>query len=120
VVDGDEAQLLRSQELLAAAGYQVSTADLPDIGLVRRIQPDALVLGLMYRGQASGLEFLERHAADPITARVPVIVHAAAEDLTADQWRRLTEVACPVEPSVKGSERLLAELQRVLLVRSAA
>lgn len=120
VVDGDDAERTRSSDLLEAAGYRVSTADLPDIGLVRRIQPDALVLGLMYRGQATGLDFLERHAADPVTAAVPVIVHATAADLTAEQWRRLTALACPVEPNVKGPERLLTELQRVLRVSPAA
>lgn len=115
VVDGDDAELVRSRALLEQAGYDVSTVDLPDIGLVRRVEPDAVVLGLMFRGQASGLDFLERHAADPVTAPIPVVVHASEDELSAEQWRRLVALAHPVVPVRQSAERLLGELQRVLV-----
>ena len=115
VVDGDDAELDRSRALLEEAGYVVSTVDLPDIGLVRRVEPDAVVLGLMFRGQASGLDFLERHAADPVTSPVPVVVHASQDELSAEQWTRLVALAHPVVPVSQSAERLLGELQRVLV-----
>jgi CheY-like chemotaxis protein len=114
VVDGDDAILRQSQSLLEQAGYAVTLADLPDIGLVRRVEPDAVVLGLMFRGQAAGIEFLERHAADPATAAIPVVVHAAAAELSAAQWRRLTALAPPIVPATQAADGLLTELQRVL------
>lgn len=112
-------ELARSRALLERAGYEVSTADLPDIGLVRRVQPDALVLGLLYRGQAIGLDFLERHAADPVTAPIPVIVHASEEELSIEEWERLIALVHPVIPLAQSAERLLGALQRVLVVTPA-
>lgn len=120
VVDESDQELERSRTLLEQAGYQVTTVDLPDIGLVRRVEPDAIVLGLIYRGQASGLEFLERHASDPITAPVPVVVHASEDDLSPEQWARLLALAHPIVPMAQSAERLLGELQRVLVVTTPA
>lgn len=96
VVDGDDNILDRSRAQLEEAGFRVSTVDLPDIGLVRRIAPDAILLGLHFRGQAAGLEFLERHASDPSTAGVPVIVHTEARHLSEDQRTRLLALARPL------------------------
>ena len=77
VVDGDDDLTDATRIQLEAAGYEVSTADMPDIGIVRRIEPDVIVLGIFYRGRASGLDFLEHHGSDPRTAGVPVIVRVA-------------------------------------------
>jgi CheY-like chemotaxis protein len=113
VVHGDDAELDRERAMLEAAGYDVTTVDLPDIGLIRRVEPDAVVLGLMFRGQASGLAFLERHAADPVTSPIPVVVHADQDELSAEQRSRLAAVAGTVVPAGHESE-LLDELGRVL------
>jgi CheY-like chemotaxis protein len=114
VVDGDDEESNRTRAALESAGYRVTTADLPDIGLVRRIEPDAVVVGLMFRGQAIGLDFLEQHAADPVTAPVPVVVHAAAANLDTEQWRRLTALAPAVEPLATSSGGLVTEVKRLL------
>ena len=99
VIDGDDAVARRSQSVLEAAGFEVATADLPDIGIVRRVAPDAIVLSLFFRGQASGLDFLERHMADPVAAATPIIVHGPCEGLDAGQMRRLRAAACPAAPN---------------------
>lgn len=114
VVDGDDAELERVGAALQASGYVVSTADIPDIGLVRRVEPDAVVLGLVYRGQLSGLAFLERHVSDSATSSIPVIVHADTDRLTVEQWGRLAAIGCASVPSGGPTKRLLGELQRVL------
>jgi hypothetical protein len=69
---------------------------MPDIGIVRRIEPDVIVLGIFYRGRASGLDFLEHHASDPRTATVPVIVRVADENLDSGQRSRLAALKWPV------------------------
>jgi CheY-like chemotaxis protein len=96
VVDGDDNLTEETRTQLEAAGYEVSTADMPDIGIVRRIEPDVIVLGIFYRGRSSGLDFLEHHASDPRTARVPVIVRVADETLDSGQRSRLTALNWPV------------------------
>lgn len=99
VIESDDAVARRSAAALEAAGFEVAVADLPDIGIVRRVAPDAIVLSLVFRGQASGLAFLERHVADPAAAATPVIVHGSGERLDADQMGRLRAVACPARPN---------------------
>jgi CheY-like chemotaxis protein len=96
VVDGDDTLTDDTRTQLEAAGYDVSTADMPDIGIVRRIEPDVIVLGIFYRGRASGLDFLEHHASDPRTAGVPVIVRVADETLDSGQRARLAALKWPV------------------------
>jgi CheY-like chemotaxis protein len=96
VVDGDDRLTEETRAQLEAAGYDVSTADMPDIGIVRRIEPDVIVLGVFYRGRSSGLDFLEHHASDPRTAVVPVIVRVANEALDGEQRSRLTALNWPV------------------------
>ncbi len=96
VVDGDDTLTEETRTQLEAAGYDVSTADMPDIGIVRRIEPDVIVLGIFYRGRASGLDFLEHHASDPRTALVPVIVRVADDELDGGQRSRLAALKWPV------------------------
>jgi CheY-like chemotaxis protein len=114
VVDGDDAEGVRSGEMLEQAGYDVTIADLPDIGLVRRVEPDAVVLGLMYRGQASGLDFLERHAADSVTAPIPVVIRASVAELSDAQRDRLAALPHTIVAMTAPGEELLTQLHRVL------
>lgn len=96
VVDGDDDLTDDTRTQLEAAGYEVSTADMPDIGIVRRIEPDVILLGIFYRGRSSGLDFLEHHASDPRTASVPVIVRVADAELDSGQRSRLAALKWPV------------------------
>lgn len=119
VIDGDEDVLERTRDVLEGEGYRVSVADLPDIGLVRRVAPDAIVLGLLFRGRPMGLEFLELHAADPTTARVPVLVRAVTADVDDIQWRRLVTLARLVVPPEAETAELLAQLRTSLHLAAA-
>lgn len=114
VIDGNDAAGNHSGAMLEAAGYAVTVADMPDIGVIRRVEPDAVVLGLMYRGEPTGLEFLERHAADPMTARIPVVVHAAIAELNDDQRQRLSTLPHGMVAMPSPDLELLAEIERVL------
>jgi len=114
VIDGDDAVLERTRAVLEDAGCEVTLADMPDIGLVRRVRPDAIVLGLIFRGQATGLDFLARHVADPATAAVPVLVQAAPPDVDPVQWSRLVALARPVGKPDRGTSALMTHLRRLL------
>jgi CheY-like chemotaxis protein len=114
VIDSDDAILAESRDRLEAAGYRVTTADLPDIGILRRFTPDAVVVGIFYRGDPGGIGFLEHNATDPVLARVPAIVRAAATGLTAADQDRLSALRHPI---VAGDDypALLAQLNHLLV-----
>lgn len=121
VIDGDDELLERTQVVLETAGYRVTTADMPDIGIVRRLEPNAIVAGLFYRGEPTGIDFLEHHAADPATAAVPVVVHASASELTSAQWNRLVALAHPVLDRTGGPETgAVALIEQVRAVLATA
>jgi CheY-like chemotaxis protein len=89
VIDGDDSVLARTCDLLETAGYRVSTADLPDIGIVRRIEPDVMIVGMSYRGRPAGLAFLEHNATDPVLAKVPAVAQVDMAGLSAADRERL-------------------------------
>src|SRR4051812_43821161 len=74
VINSDDRILTRTSELLESAGFQVSTADMPDIGILRRIEPDVMVVGIFFRDQPAGLTFLEHNLTDPMLAKFPVVI----------------------------------------------
>jgi CheY-like chemotaxis protein len=114
VIDGNDATGNHSRALLEVAGYAVTVTDMPDIGVIRRVEPDVVVFGLMYRGEPIGIEFLERHAADPMTAQIPVVIHAAIADLTHVQRDRLSALPHAVVAMTSPDAELLAEIERAL------
>ena len=114
VIEGDDAAGNLARAMLEAAGYAVTVADMPDIGVIRRVEPDAVVLGLIYRGEATGIEFLERHTSDPMTARIPVVVRAAIADLNDVQRERLSALPHAVVATASPDAALLAEIERAL------
>jgi CheY-like chemotaxis protein len=114
VIDGNDAAGNYSRAMLEMAGYAVTVADMPDIGVIRRVEPDVVVLGLMYRGEPTGIEFLARHAADPMTARIPVVVHAAIAELNQVQRERLSALPHAIVAMTSPDVELLAEIERAL------
>lgn len=115
VVVGDDGASNRARAHLDAAGYDVIVADMPDIGLVRRVEPDAVVLGILFRGEPTGLDFLTQHAADPVTARIPVLVLAAVAELTDAQRERLLALRRAMVALTTDDEELAPEIERVLM-----
>lgn len=110
VIDGDDTVSERSREVLEGAGYQVSTADLPDIGIVRRLMPDVVLLCLFYRGRSTGLDFLEHHVADLATRVVPIVVQLAGEELSAHDRQRLSTIGGHVVTALAEPTGLLAQV----------
>ena len=114
VIDGDDAAGNQSRATLEVAGYDVTVADMPDIGVIRRVEPDAVVLGLIYRGEPTGLDFLERHVTDPMTARIPVVVYASVAELNEAQRARLSALQHTFVAMTAPDSALLFEIERVL------
>ena len=86
--DPDHQRLLA--DVLDLAGYAVTATDgaIGAVGLVRRLQPDLILLdlGLPYRSGASLLAALK---AEPGTARIPVLVVSAATERLSDERRTM-------------------------------
>jgi CheY-like chemotaxis protein len=114
VIDGDDAAGNQLRATLEVAGYDVTVADMPDIGVIRRVEPDAVVLGLIYRGEPTGLDFLERHVTDPMTARIPVVVYASVAELSDAQRERLSALPHAIVTMTAPDSALLFEIERVL------
>ncbi len=76
VVDDDEALLGLYRELLGDEGYRVTAlTDAPaDPALVHDLAPDVLLLNLRLGTSFGGPSLLDRLAADPATAAIPVVL----------------------------------------------
>ncbi|HKG26549.1 MAG TPA: response regulator [Thermomicrobiales bacterium] len=106
-------------EVFAEEGYRVSGSGtlFDDVDLVRRLDPDLILLDIVIRGQSSGMIFLERLKADPRTVGIPIAVCTAATHLTAEIQTRLTEWDCLIVNKPFDLDELLAELDRCLKER---
>jgi len=98
IVDEDETFVEECRSALELADYEVATADLPDIGIVRRMLPDIMVVAVAFRGESLGLDFLEHHMSDARTASVPVILRESAAPSTIDQESRARALGALVIP----------------------
>ena len=113
VIDSDDHILTRTSELLESAGYQVSTADMPDIGILRRIEPDVMVVGIFFRDQPAGLDFLEHNLTDSMLAKVPVVIQGDLAALNAIDRDRLELLPHPAVDISNGPELLVQVGQMV-------
>lgn len=118
VVDDHVDERIITQILLEHFGYDVSTASTAEEGLrlARAGKPDLIVMDIMMPDM-DGLEAIDRLAADPHTASIPVLAYTAYGDVYAD---RLHSASCratlekPAEPDELRSavERQIGEPQR--------
>jgi DNA-binding response OmpR family regulator len=119
VIDDEPALRELLCEALAEEGYRVSGSDtlFDDIDLVRRVEPDLILLDIVIGGQLSGMVFLEQLKADPRTVGIPIAVCTAATHLTAEIQARLTEWDCLIVNKPFDLDDLLAEISRCLKER---
>jgi hypothetical protein len=118
VIEYDDLAREHMCQVLEEAGFQVSSAELPDIGIIRRTRAEAIVVGLFYRGDPGGLSFLEQTASDQVLNAVPVVIVGRSEQLSAGDQRRLSALRHPViEP---GDDSALLDRVKLVLPRIAA
>jgi CheY-like chemotaxis protein len=113
VIDSDDRILTRTSELLESAGYLVSTADMPDIGILRRVEPDVMVVGIFFREQPAGLNFLEHNLTDSMLAKVPVVIQGDLASLNANDRDRLERLPHPAVDTSDAPE-LLVQVRQVV------
>ena len=114
IEDDPDVQQLET-ELLSGEGYAVTATDsaLGAAGLARRLNPDAIVLGLglPYR---SGASLLAELKADRATAHIPVVIVSGMADSLPDQRR---ELAAAVLPNPFDSLELLGAVRAACRLR---
>jgi CheY-like chemotaxis protein len=71
-------EILHLHEVLADDGCKVTSfRTLPPLDEVAHLTPDAIILDLVFGGQATGVGFLVALRADPATAAIPVVICTA-------------------------------------------
>ena len=116
LVDDDAETRRLLTETLHAAGWRTLEAATAEEGLrlAREAEPAVIVLDLMLP-DLSGFDLLEKLAADPITAEIPVIVHTGRA-LGAGDLARLGAAAEHVITKGAGAFELVNHLRRMELV----
>jgi CheY-like chemotaxis protein len=78
VLDDESTIIEILHEVLADDGCKVTSfRTLPPLDEVARLTPDAIILDLVFGGQATGVDFLVALRADPATAAIPVVICTA-------------------------------------------
>lgn len=113
VVDDDTAFLRMMNVLLLQEGYQ-TLLWLHGAGayeMIRREQPDLVILDLRMDGSRAGWQTLEQIWQDPRTAGIPVIICSADASFLRDQADRLQGRRCRLLEKPFDLEDLLAKVQ---------
>ena len=101
VIEDDPDQQSLLVKVLELGGYAVTATDgaIGAVGLVRRLQPDLILLdlGLPYR---SGASLLAELKVDPATTRIPVLVVSASTESLSDERRTMAAavISKPISP----------------------
>ena len=113
-LDGSASLLAVIQELLEEAGYRVSTdLQLPTgAGDIRRLDPDLVVLDLLFGGQDMGWQLLRQLRRDPLTTHLPIVVCTGATVLIREVGDELRELATEVVLKPFDIDELLAAVDR--------
>ena len=118
VVDDDGMSREFLQDLLGAAGYDVSAVGSAEdaLDVIAAIAPDLIIMDIRLPGM-DGLEATRRIKGDPITAQIPVIV-TTAHAMKGDKERIMKAGcdACLVKPL--RASRVLATMTAFLPVKS--
>ncbi len=119
-IEDDEALAEVFVELLTEPGYEVvPRRALPAIAELLVIRPDLIVLDLVFRGQATGLDFLADLRRQPDLIRLPVIVCSAAVEFLRAHRDCLDGFGVTVVPKPFDVDTLLETTARLLAPRSA-
>jgi len=92
VVDDAVAILDTYQEILTDEGFEVVGYGYPpdDLAEVERLDPDLIVLDLLFGGDAAGITLIQGLKANEGTAAIPVLICTAA-DRAARDWQSLLD-----------------------------
>lgn len=123
IVIDDEQDILDFMQLLVTeAGYRMTrwrtAAGAHD--LIRRTQPDLVILDLHMEYREAGWMLLEELCADTETARIPTIMYSSAQEFLRAQREDLRSRGCRAVVKPFAPDHLLAEIEAALTQRNAA
>jgi DNA-binding response OmpR family regulator len=79
VMNDEQAIIDVIKMLLEEEGYRVSTSTyLLDLDKIRRLNPDALVLDIMFEGESKGWPFITMARIDREVSKIPILLCTAA------------------------------------------
>jgi CheY-like chemotaxis protein len=112
VIDDDPKALKLAERSLRDGGFRPILRSDAEGGLqaVEKETPAAIVVDLVMPGM-SGFDFMDRLAGQPRASRIPVIVWTE-KDMTAEEQRRLADIAEAVVLKRAGTKSLVDELRR--------
>ena len=116
LVDDDEVARYIARRLLKDTGYRIVEAESGKeaLELVHRESVDAMVLDLAMPG-LDGRSVLEQLKRDPVTARIPVVVHTSSRLNDSERAALLNKAVAVVSKNpVERAESLLTALKAVL------
>ncbi len=117
VVNDDTTFLRLMEELLRTEeGYEVSTCFVGTEAyeFVRRVQPDLVILDLIFGPEAEGWRTLDLLTLDPRTRRIPVIVCSAATHLLHHHREHLEQFDVHVLPKPFDLDVLLNQVRAAI------
>jgi DNA-binding response OmpR family regulator len=123
VVVEDDIDTLEMMDLfLADEGYQpIMCSEAADaIEIVRRTQPDVVILDLMQGGPVGGWDILMEIRADPATGGIPVILYSAHVDFLAQRQGMLRTHRCLILKKPFLLPDLVATIEAALALAPAA
>lgn len=91
VVEDSRSILEMFETLLIDEGYQVSLHSSPssDLAAVKRVQPDLIIVDLIFGNEPVGVEFIRQMGLDPATSAIPLIVCSAQLQLLSELAREM-------------------------------
>ena len=119
VVDDDPAYLALIEEVLATEGEQTLLCDGHEdvAAMIRREQPDVVILDLWMGGGATGLAVLDELRGDPNTADIPVILCSGDVGALRDRARALWQRECITLAKPFSVDDLLAKIDQAAFPR---
>jgi DNA-binding response OmpR family regulator len=116
VVDDDQATLGLYRDLLMDVGYAVTLCGRPtdDSAEVARLQPDLILLDLLFNGEERGWTFFLELRQDPATSAIPVLICTAAALVVERTRDELDAWSCGVVLKPFDIDRLLEAVEACL------
>ena len=120
VINDTEEILELFRDLLEDEGYEVFLYSFAPKELleVKRVEPDVIILDLIFGGEKLGWQLLQKLKMDRTTARIPVIICTAATTAVREIEGYLATQGVQIVPKPFDIDTLLTTLKQALTIRN--